>query len=659
MINNEKNIVDSISVNGMILAAGAGTRLRPLTDDLPKALATIYGQTLLDIVCNKMTQANINNVAANSHHCAEKISDWLANKKENNLNIKLFHETPKALGTGGPLINAKEHLCKDNADYFVLHNCDIISNINLQHLINAHHQNIVQNEDALVTMCLVEGVEPRIVVDEKSNNIINMRDVLSIDDSEDYRRYSYAGISCFSTKIFDHFPEEIEEYCIIELLLELMKEKKITVNSFIAKNDIYWNDIGSSSCFYDVHKHLLDNEHHEIALLGNNIKNKEKYWSECQKILYLDNTEEYKFKHNLKPQQRAISVKHKELNTHIVVDYHHSMIAKILQNMFSTTNVIKFSAHLLKEQGSSRTFYRIHFDNDNTSNTSQILMLSSAEDIDFERFINYATTYKLHGINVPEIFGIDRNNYSILMEDFGDYSLCDFYFRNCDDDKKIINCYKNLIDELIIFQQQGEIVSEKLSELRTFDVEYLRWETNYFLEYFLHFYCKENLEQSRSELDAVFAKLADVCLHKTEQCLIHRDFQSMNIHILSEDDDLKHDFGIIDFQGGRIGSQFYDLASLINDPYVILSPMMRNELYLYYCQQRNLDSEICLENYLAATLQRNMQALGAYAFLSLVKNKSDYRQYIAPGLRLLIDNCQRICFFNNDYKKLLKKIINL
>ncbi len=659
MVNGKKNIVDNVIVNGMILAAGAGTRLRPLTDDLPKALTTVYGQTLLDIVCKKMTQANINNIAANSHYCAEKISDWLANKEEDNVNIKLFHEMPKALGTGGPLINAKKHLCKDNADYFVLHNCDIISNISLQHLINAHHQNIVQNEDALVTMCLVDGLEARIVVDEKSNNIINMRDVLSIDAAEHHRRYSYAGISCFSTKIFDYFPEEIGEYCIIELLLELMKEQKIIVNSFIAKNDVYWNDIGSSSCYYDVHKHLLDNEHHEIDLLGSNVENKEKYWSKCQQILYLDDLKCRRYKHNLKPQQRAILVKHKDFDMHMVVDYHHSMIAKILQNMFSTTKLIKFTAHLLKEQGSNRTFYRIHFDNDNKSNIRQILMLSSSDDIDFERFINYATIYKLHGINVPEIFAIDRANYSILMEDFGDYSLYDFYFDNCDNDKKIIDCYKNLIDELIIFQQQGEIVSEKLTELRIFDFEYLRWETNYFLEYFLHFYCKENLEESRIELDVVFIKLADICLHQTEQCLIHRDFQSMNIHILNEENNIKHDFGIIDFQGGRIGSQFYDLASLINDPYVTLSPMMRNELYLYYCQKRKLDSETCLENYLAAALQRNMQALGAYAFLSLIKNKSGYRQYIAPGLRLLIDNCQRICFFNNDYIKLLEKIINL
>ena len=660
MINDDENYLGEINVNGMILAAGAGTRLRPLTDDMPKALAKIYGQTLLDIVCNKMAQANVNNIAANSHYCAEKIFEWLQTKKELPFDIKLFPEAPTALGTGGPLINAKEQLCKDNADYFILHNCDIISNINLQQLVAAHHQNVQNDSNVMVTMCLVDGTEPRIVVDENSRYIVNMRDALNVEENDCHKRYSYAGISCFSTKIFEHLPQDVNEYCIIELLLDLMKNNLITISSFIADGETYWNDIGSSSCFYDVHKHLLENENFEEDLLGCKIKNKETYWSACQQVLFLDNSDQFeKMQLKLSNKQRAIVLRDEETDKFFVVDYNHSLIAKILQKMLNTEKIVKFSANLLKEQGSSRYFYRLNFVNNENFSQNKVLMLSSENDVDFDRFINYATIYRSYDINVPEIFGVDRENYAVLMEDFGDFSLHDFYLINSADDQKIVNCYKKIIDELIIFQKQSELVAEKLDSLRIFDYDYLRWETNYFLEYFLNIYCKEDLVKCRYALENVFTKLADLCLNGSKQCLIHRDFQSMNIHLLNGCSENNYNFGIIDFQGGRLGSQFYDLASLINDPYVNLNPVMRNNLYLYYCEKMQIDSKESLKLYLAASLQRTMQALGAYAFLSLVKNKKDYRQYIVPGLRLLIENCQRICFIDDSFKVLLQKIINL
>ncbi|UDQ98475.1 sugar phosphate nucleotidyltransferase [Lentisphaerota bacterium WC36G] len=666
MISEEDGYSENFNVNGMILAAGAGTRLRPLTDNTPKALTKIYGHSLLDIVCNKMANAKVTNIAANSHYCAGKISEWLLEKDDLDFDIKLFHEIPNALGTGGPLINAKEHLCKDNANYFILHNCDIISNINLQELISKHHKNVQKNPKNLVTMCLVDGSEPRIVVDKNSSNIVNMRDVLNIEINDNHERFSYAGISCFSTEIFNYLPNEVNDYCIIELLLELMHDEQISVGSYITNEDIYWNDIGSSSCFYDVHKYILDNEHHELELLGCNIDNKHDFWSDCKNLLFLEEESKQLYAKNklkINNNQRAILIHDEQQEHHFVVDYFHSQIAKILQNLFDTSHIIKFTAELLKEQGSSRRFYRINFleqfDHDlqrALANNSEVLMISSKDDFDFERFIEYGTIYRSHGINVPEIYGVDKENHAVLMEDFGDFSLYDFHILNAGDDQSVLACYKQIIDELIVFQNQGQLITNTLASLRIFDHEYLRWETNYFLEYFLHLYCKEDLAKLKNSLDEIFAQLAHICLNETNQCLIHRDFQSMNIHLNLQNNS---QVGIIDFQGGRIGSQFYDLASLINDPYVNLNPCMRDELYLYYCEKTNLNSKECLKSYLAATLQRNMQALGAYAFLSLKKNKKDYRQYISPGLRLLIENCQRISYIDDKFKKLLEIVINI
>ena len=119
---------------------------------------------------------------------------------------------------------------------------------------------------------------------------------------------------------------------------------------------------------------------------------------------------------------------------------------------------------------------------------------------------------------------------------------------------------------------------------------------------------------------------------------MHRDFQSQNI-ILKNDKPY-----MLDFQGVRLGIAPYDLASLLHDCYIVLEDDVREMLISYYLDQRQIRLGIYQERekfhslYLRAALQRNMQALGAFSFLTLVKGKKQFESFIPIGIRYMKEN---------------------
>jgi NDP-sugar pyrophosphorylase family protein len=119
-------------VTGFILAAGFGTRLKPLTDHVPKALIPVCGEPLLKRAYDFFIANGISRIAINSHHHPEQIKDFITAVK---LNCSLFHETGKIRGTGGALYFAKDFLAKD--EYFCVANVDIVASLDLKALFDA------------------------------------------------------------------------------------------------------------------------------------------------------------------------------------------------------------------------------------------------------------------------------------------------------------------------------------------------------------------------------------------------------------------------------------------------------------------------------------------------------------------------------------------
>jgi aminoglycoside/choline kinase family phosphotransferase len=155
--------------------------------------------------------------------------------------------------------------------------------------------------------------------------------------------------------------------------------------------------------------------------------------------------------------------------------------------------------------------------------------------------------------------------------------------------------------------------------------------------HFINGLCQMNLsshfcEQLENELGNLAARL-----ESGKQSLIHRDLQSQNVMICQEAPLL------IDFQGMRFGSSFYDLGSLLCDPYVTFSENERMELLSYYYElsDAGLDWQVFQNAFWEASAQRLMQALGAYGFLGITKGLTDYLHHVAPGLRNLRMAAQR------------------
>ena len=159
-----------------------------------------------------------------------------------------------------------------------------------------------------------------------------------------------------------------------------------------------------------------------------------------------------------------------------------------------------------------------------------------------------------------------------------------------------------------------------------------RWEHNYFLENFVGAVCRFELSPAyikdlERELDGLISRLQAI-----KPCLIHRDFQSQNILLKNGRPVL------IDFQGMRKGCFFYDLGSLLCDPYVTFTDGERNELLLFYYKliKPEYGRDVFADNFWKASAQRLMQALGAYGFLGLKKNKPAFLRHIDNGINNLL-----------------------
>jgi hypothetical protein len=242
----------------------------------------------------------------------------------------------------------------------------------------------------------------------------------------------------------------------------------------------------------------------------------------------------------------------------------------------------------------------------------------------------------LHGCEagVPEIIARDDDGQLVLLEDVGDDSLYAILQRTADRGQ-VMDLYRQVLTALARLQMKATPQMRTCNYLknRSFGYEALRWETDYFTECFLRGYCGIDIEQE-SELDDDLHSLAEAVAAEPRY-FMHRDFQSKNIHF--KDGRVR----IIDFQTATCGLLQYDLASLLKDAYAPLSPAERQELLGFYVQELAdawglvLDADAFTSMFHRAGLQRTMQALGAFAFLSMRKGKSEFVQYIPAGLATL------------------------
>jgi NDP-sugar pyrophosphorylase family protein len=227
----------------MILAAGLGTRLRPLTNDRPKALVEVAGRTLLEIAIARLREFGVCEVVVNTHHFAAMISDYL--RQKNNFGIRIeMSEEDILLDTGGGLKKAAWFFREGspaNAP-FILHNVDVISSIDLRRMLTCHTET-----QALATLAVQQRQSSRYLLFDAQMQLCGRRLVREqITElprpSPHLQELAFSGIHVISPRLLDVLSEE-GPFSIIQSYLRLAGEgEKIVAHR--ADSD-YWRDLGS------------------------------------------------------------------------------------------------------------------------------------------------------------------------------------------------------------------------------------------------------------------------------------------------------------------------------------------------------------------------------------------------------------------------------
>jgi mannose-1-phosphate guanylyltransferase len=229
-------------MKAMILAAGLGTRLRPLTDDRPKALVEVAGHTLLEITLRRLSQFGVREVIVNVHHFADMVVDYL--KKHDNFGMRIeISREEVLLDTGGGLKKAawffQEELGADEP--FLLHNVDVISDIDLQRMLLFHRQN-----HALATLAVQKRETSRYLLFDEGGQLCGRRagrdqEPEIVRRSAHMRARAFSGVHVISPSMLSMI-EERGVFPIIALYLRLAgRGEKILA---FPADEYYWRDLG-------------------------------------------------------------------------------------------------------------------------------------------------------------------------------------------------------------------------------------------------------------------------------------------------------------------------------------------------------------------------------------------------------------------------------
>jgi NDP-sugar pyrophosphorylase family protein len=230
-------------MKAMILAAGLGTRLRPLTNDRPKALVDIAGRTPLEITLIRLREFGIRDVIVNAHHFADVIVKYLEAHKNFGMHIEISREY-ELLDTGGGLKKAG-HFFVDSGgadESFILHNVDVISNIDLRRMVHFHTEH-----RALATLAVQDRKTSRYLLFDDGSQLCGRKS--GKDDTTELVRpaqhlnpLAFNGIHVISPRLLDMMTED-GAFSIITTYLRLAANAE-KILAFRA-DDYYWLDLGT------------------------------------------------------------------------------------------------------------------------------------------------------------------------------------------------------------------------------------------------------------------------------------------------------------------------------------------------------------------------------------------------------------------------------
>jgi len=238
----------------MIFAAGLGTRLKPLTDNLPKALIPIAGKPLLEHVILKLKASGFDEIIVNVHHFPDQIIDFLKANDNFGIRIEVSDERDLLLDTGGGIRKAAWFF--DDGNPFLVHNVDILSNVDLKALYNQHLRTnslatlVVSQRDTFRYLLFDDNLRLNGWINEKTGEA----KPLNLKKIELYNKLAFAGIQVLSPSVFELMEPLELKFPIMDFYLSNAKTQ--TISGFVPEN-FKMMDVGKLDVLDEAEKFVM------------------------------------------------------------------------------------------------------------------------------------------------------------------------------------------------------------------------------------------------------------------------------------------------------------------------------------------------------------------------------------------------------------------
>ena len=228
-------------MNALIFAAGLGTRLKPLTDTMPKAMVPINGKPLIQILIEKLKGIGVTEIVVNVHHFAQQIIDFLKAKDNFGIKIWISDESEELLDTGGGIKKAAPYFDEP----FLVHNADILSNVDLKAMYDYH---LTSGNDATLLVSPRKTVR-YLLFDEKNRlqgwlnkDTLQTKPEGFVYQPEVQKEYAFGGIHIISPTLFNYMGDEwTGKFPLMDFYLQICHEARL--GSYV-KEDLQLIDIG-------------------------------------------------------------------------------------------------------------------------------------------------------------------------------------------------------------------------------------------------------------------------------------------------------------------------------------------------------------------------------------------------------------------------------
>ncbi len=607
----------------ILLAAGFGARMVPLSHDLPKPMMPLWGIPVIEHVVNTMVRWGVRDILINLHHNPQPILDWALQRRAASPRIHFSFE-PAIAGTGGALRTAAHFIGKAP---FWLVNTDIAFELDPAPLIADFHQH-----QPLATLWLDATRGPRTVERAADGCIVNFASATPGADGT----YTFCGMQILSPAILDFLPDT--PFCTVVDGYRRALAQGIAVRGG-CPDDTYWADLGTPERYLQAHRDIADahrRKHPGGALLSANAARRMRgsipptvqtqgvvaigqrvalppgvclndcvIWDDAELQPGACLVDSIAGRHAVvrATQQGGACVRADVMPPDPV-------LTAALRALHATPAATTLTA--LPARGSDRRFERLQ-----TKRYRGILIrYDDQKRPENARYAPLARALAAAGVRVPRVVLDLPEQKATLFEDVGTCALQDALPGLSRPVRR--RHYRRVIAQIL---RLHALAPDQLPPLEPpFSPALYRWEHALFITHFL-------TNTLHMAVTAPLQRLLQTCaavLLRQPQVPVHRDLQSSNI-LLKRGGPV-----LIDFQGLRLGAAAYDLASLLCDPYVMLDDSDRNALLDDYCAASPQGAAV-RESFPYAAVQRLAQALGAFGRLAANPATARFARHIPPA----------------------------